>query len=420
MRAQVRSRGGVVPRRLPTTLILAALVFLLAAAAVVGMAIALSPAEDGTSRPGRLVAVLPGWFGPRAPAGQPPVVQPTVLMNVAPDTARQLNADVPYAKGPIPAARAFIYPGSVENRAAARLCLAGAVLYEAGTAPIDQYAVAQVIVNRVRHPAFAKTVCGVVFQGAERRTGCQFTFACDGALARRPSAAAWAGALASADAVLGGFVFTPVGTATHYHTDWVFPYWQSSLTKLAAVHTHIFYRWAGWWGTASAFTGKITGNERVDPRLLAAIAGLEGQSPVTDETPMEATLPPPISTPAPASVANGVSPSIRIPGVPAGLLENNAARLVNGDASVVVLRLDGKAYPGSFAILANAICAGKPTCLVAGFVDEATIPKAIPDRDAVLLHADFLFRRQSLAEAPEMTWNCTLFPRRLRTQCRAD
>src|SRR3546814_8953065 len=69
--------------------------------------------------------------------------------------------------------------------------MAAAMLYEAGDDSKCQLAVGQVVINRVRHPAFPKSICEVVFQGSDRATGCQFTFTCDGALARRYSDAAW-------------------------------------------------------------------------------------------------------------------------------------------------------------------------------------------------------------------------------------
>src|SRR5688572_1678743 len=73
------------------------------------------------------------------------------------------------------------------DRLAAVDCLADAIYYEAGFEPVaGQRAVAQVVVNRVRDRNFPKSVCGVVFQGAERKTGCQFTFTCDGSMNRRP------------------------------------------------------------------------------------------------------------------------------------------------------------------------------------------------------------------------------------------
>jgi hypothetical protein len=141
-------------------------------------------------------------------------------------------------------------------------CLTAAVYYEAATESVDgQRAVAQVVLNRLRHPAYPNSVCGVVFQGSERSTGCQFTFTCDGALARAPHAGIWARSRAVAEAALAGSVYAPVGWATHYHTNWVVPYWSSSLTKVANVGTHIFYRWEGGWGRAPAFRDSHSGTE---------------------------------------------------------------------------------------------------------------------------------------------------------------
>ncbi|MCZ3110870.1 cell wall hydrolase, partial [Acinetobacter baumannii] len=74
--------------------------------------------------------------------------------------------------------------GDTALQARAIDCMAAAVLYEAGDDAVGQRAVAQVVINRVRHPAFPKTICAVVFQGSDRATGCQFTFTCDGALVR--------------------------------------------------------------------------------------------------------------------------------------------------------------------------------------------------------------------------------------------
>ena len=96
-----------------------------------------------------------------------------------------------------------------------------------------QAAVAQVVLNRLRHPLFPKTVCGVVFQGSQKTTGCQFTFTCDGAMLRyTPAAAGWSRARDIARLALNGSVYAPVGHATHYHTDWVVPYWSASLEKI--------------------------------------------------------------------------------------------------------------------------------------------------------------------------------------------
>ena len=185
------------------------------------------------------LAMLPGR------GGDAPLLAQSTL---APDDARARNAAVPFYAGPVLPADPFRFTGSETDRIRAADCLALAALAEAGPSDDGQRAVIQVVLNRVRHPAFAKTVCGVVFEGSQRQTGCQFSFTCDGSLARQYSDQAWDHARLRAAEALGGRVFAKVGNATHYHTDWVYPYWSPSLVKLAQVDTHLFFRWPGYWG----------------------------------------------------------------------------------------------------------------------------------------------------------------------------
>jgi spore germination cell wall hydrolase CwlJ-like protein len=156
--------------------------------------------------------------------------------------ARAVNAAIPYVSGPVAPARRYVFHGTPAAREQATECLATAALYEAGDDVRGQRAVMQVVLNRVRRPGYPKTVCGVVYQGAEAGGVCQFSFACDGSLARRPETAGWTAARARARLALSGAVFGVVGTATHYHTDWVVPWWSASLDKIAKVSSHIFYR----------------------------------------------------------------------------------------------------------------------------------------------------------------------------------
>jgi spore germination cell wall hydrolase CwlJ-like protein len=123
-------------------------------------------------------------------------------------------------------------------------CLGQAVYYEAGFEPLEgQEAVAQVVLNRARSKHYPGSVCGVVYQGAERRTGCQFSFTCDGSLKRRPPESEQLEAAKSvASRVLAGLSVPGVEAATHYHTDYVKPYWAPTLHKVAVVGRHIFYR----------------------------------------------------------------------------------------------------------------------------------------------------------------------------------
>lgn len=153
-------------------------------------------------------------------------------------------------------------------------CLAAAIYYEAGNeAVVGQRAVAQIVLNRVRHPAYPKTVCGVVFQGSERTTGCQFTFTCDGSLSRRPSTAKWLRARSVAASALSGSVEPSVGHATHYHASYVYPYWAPSLTKVATIGSHIFYQWQGPWSKPSAFVGRYALSEEMPAVAKVALNG---------------------------------------------------------------------------------------------------------------------------------------------------
>jgi hypothetical protein len=122
-------------------------------------------------------------------------------------------------------------------------CLTEAVYYEARSeSEAGQRAVAQVVLNRVRHPAYPNSVCGVVYQGSQRRTGCQFTFTCDGSITGRIEGNAWARAEQVARSALNGSVYRPVGLALNYHTTAIRPYWAPSLQRQAVIGAHIFYR----------------------------------------------------------------------------------------------------------------------------------------------------------------------------------
>lgn len=161
-----------------------------------------------------------------------------------------------------PAARALRQIGSLSDKARALQCLTQAIYYEAASEPdAGQRAVAQVVLNRVMHPAYPNTVCGVVYQGSERATGCQFTFTCDGALARVPNRFFWERAENVARAALAGYVYAPIGLATHYHTIAVHPYWAPKLNFLGTIGAHRFYSFTGSAGSLSAFRTAYVGGE---------------------------------------------------------------------------------------------------------------------------------------------------------------
>ncbi|MDF0543232.1 cell wall hydrolase [Sphingobium sp. H39-3-25] len=239
-----------------------------------------------------------------------------MLKHMSAEEATAFNARVPIVAGPNAPARPFTVPlGNGVNFLRSLDCMTAAIYYEAANEPVDgQRAVAQVILNRVRHVAYPHTVCGVVFQGWERRTGCQFSFTCDGSMARIPSRQGWLRARGIASAALSGLVYAPAGLSTHYHADYVVPYWASSLLKVQTIGRHIFYRWPGLWGKLAAFASPYAGNEMpipvkssIDPAEVAS-EGLIGE----DGQPLLATG---LSAERPVLRSGGVLPQ----GLPQGL-----------------------------------------------------------------------------------------------------
>lgn len=184
----------------------------------------------------------------------------------------------PAAIAPGAAAAPFAPGGQSEHDFSRSLqCLATAIYYEARSESEDgQRAVAQVVLNRVRHPAFPNSVCGVVYQGSQRRTGCQFSFTCDGSMTRgRIEGSAWSRARRLAEEALSGAVFAPVGLATHFHTTAISPWWAPSLKRAITVGSHIFYRWRGEWGQPLAFRQSYAGEAGVAATEAAQSAGFE-------------------------------------------------------------------------------------------------------------------------------------------------
>jgi spore germination cell wall hydrolase CwlJ-like protein len=123
-------------------------------------------------------------------------------------------------------------------------CLANGIYFEArGESTTGQAAVAQVILNRVRNPAFPKTICGVVYQNKNWRNRCQFSFACDGTRDRVADRGAWSRAKRVAEQVTKGDIWlNDVGSATHYHATYVNPRWAGAMERVDKIGKHIFYR----------------------------------------------------------------------------------------------------------------------------------------------------------------------------------
>jgi spore germination cell wall hydrolase CwlJ-like protein len=155
--------------------------------------------------------------------------------------APMIKGDHPWAKNPL--------PKSVMS-AKEQQCLATGIYFESrGESTKGQAAVAQVILNRVKNPAYPNTVCGVVYQNDHWRNRCQFSFACDGIKDRITEPYHWRKAQQVATAVSTGEIYLPeVGSSTHYYADYVSPGWARSMKKMKKIGRHIFFRtYGGGW-----------------------------------------------------------------------------------------------------------------------------------------------------------------------------
>jgi hypothetical protein len=235
--------------------------------------------------PATVLSVSSAWAGLRiGKAGPAPPKSPAASLG-------SLQADLDRPAAP------FRLAAAGPERARALLCLTDAIYYEAALEPTEgQEAVAQIVLNRVRHPAFPKSICGVVFQGSTLATGCQFSFTCDGSMARPPIAPFWQRARAVAERALSGYVMAGVGEATHYHADYVLPGWAPTLVRLGQFGSQIFYRFPGPAGEPGSFHEAYGGGEtRVALAWTAPARGLSvepaGSSRVSGQIAAAAPLP---------------------------------------------------------------------------------------------------------------------------------
>jgi spore germination cell wall hydrolase CwlJ-like protein len=141
-------------------------------------------------------------------------------------------------------------PASVHEKAQQK-CLAEAIYFEArGEPELGQAAVAQVVLNRVKNPAYPNTICAVVYQNKHLKNRCQFSFACDGVKDRvRTFSRAWRVAERIARDVTDGKTWLKdVADSTHYHANYVSPDWGPTMIRKDRVGAHIFYRtkYGGW------------------------------------------------------------------------------------------------------------------------------------------------------------------------------
>lgn len=214
-----------------------------------------------------------------------------------------------FAIDPGPAALSMpIRSASALDQARALQCLTNAIFYEAGNEPEEgQRAVAQVVLNRIASGQWPNSVCGAIYQGGERTDRrCQFTFSCDGTMARPGTGPGWVRARSVAARALAGEVFAPVGLATYYHTLAVHPPWADTLTKSAIVGAHIFYRLPGAAGAPAIYRNRYGGAETAQPGPYAFVPPPVPVVQSLDTAPIATSqlaplIPGPTASPGPAS-----------------------------------------------------------------------------------------------------------------------
>jgi hypothetical protein len=295
--------------------------------------------------------------------------------------------------------RPFNFEGTASDLENAASCLAAAAWYEAGNDTIGQKAVIQTVVNRVKHPSFPSSVCGVVFQGSQRDTGCQFTFTCDGSLLRRrPTEVAWQRALALSKQALSGAVDRSVGQATHYHATYVDPWWSGKLERLTTVGLHVFYRWAGDQG-ALARGNKTLAEESysslVSQATHASKATLESAAEKGKDQIGRSRKSDP-----------GVNGLAGTPGVAAGRQDH-----------AIIMASTGHGESGRWAIAALNACREKLDCQVLFYEDVQSV-----NRNRLLQSSNrerplFLFIKDASSQMVVKLWDCEKIARPTAEQC---
>lgn len=317
--------------------------------------------------------------------------------------AKEINASRPFVSGKIARARPFNSALTGVDRDRAIGCLAIAGLYEAGSAADDQRPVMQVILNRARHPAWPNSVCAVVFQGMERRTGCQFSFTCDGSMQRwRPSTADLLRARLLADTMLSQEIDARVGWATHYHTDWVVPYWSESLDKATAVESHLFFSWKGPWGTSAAFNSTPS---LAEPRI-SMMSHLEPSHAEGEPSPKD----------------NREMP------LPAGA-EDLASQIANKHPATFYepkfvqpfrQTMEHGMSPGRWALDAVSLCAKRRDCRVVGWAPDTPRPTVLDQESIVVSPPDLVYVQTLRDRRQQVYWNCSKWPRAGTSFCLTD
>jgi hypothetical protein len=326
-----------------------------------------------------------------------------------------------YLDGGFAPASPFIFGGSYDGFDTALDCLAAAAWYETGNDPAGQRSVIQVVLNRVRHPSFPKSVCAVVFQGSERATGCQFSFTCDGSMERRfPSQVAWTRAREQAMAALSGVVDPTVGQATHFHADYVTPWWSSQLEPLTQVGAHIFYRWPG-------ERGRLLGSPVFAPEVPAAsLKDLSVNQAGTGAAPDMQYAEFPSVGPDIAALETPFTPELEALETPSkSELEAHTPRpqavvTVVSSPSVggtTFLEVTDETQSDRWALDALAKCDGHSVCQVVGYASTEQLDSNRLKSAEARERPVFLFLRDPVSQMDVALWDCERITRPNPEEC---
>jgi spore germination cell wall hydrolase CwlJ-like protein len=351
------------------------------------------PGNAGTAGPTR--KVVDALNRSRAPAVPAPAAAPESNLLAPLQPASEATLD-----SMLKASATALFMGPAGDRERAVDCLALAAWYEAGGDLESQRSVVQVVLNRVAHPSFPKSVCGVVFQGSERRTGCQFTFTCDGSmLLRRPSAAALARARAVAEYALQGGGFPGLLQATHYHADYVQPWWSSHLVQRGKVGRHIFYSWPG-------ARGVLPG--RPSSAGEAALAQLVRKSGETG-----------VDLPAPGGTAplDPLATGAQLAEVRLAYEDTTFATPVPKPGNAIFLTVEAAMPSGRWAVAALGRCAGKAECRVFAYESQEQVARNSAASASTREKPLFVFVRDAASRIELALWDCDKVQRPSESQC---
>lgn len=191
--------------------------------------------------------------------------------------------------------------------------------------------------------------------------------------------------------MLGGAIDASVGNATHFHADYVYPWWSNKLDKVARVGTHIFFRWRGFWGTRNALSARYGGGEP-DPLRLQETALTIAEA-----------------NPLPTLLQGGEAVrSITTEMVDEPAEESNGPPSPGAGIHFVLVAPEDS--PSALVDRARSLCVNGGYCRVQGWSDPANIPAKLPLSDDSRRTLRFSFVAANAGSSEAVFFDCRTFP----------